>query len=313
MSARAVVLKAIESKDRKLIARALTLIEEGLFHEFSDLIFGEPHAHVVGITGSPGVGKSSLINKLIQFLRKLGKSVAVIAIDPASPISGAALMGDRVRVRTLDSETFFRSISTPPEKALPLHAVLMVEFLDRLGFDYILIETPGIGQVNVDVTRIAHTTVVVLQPAAGDEIQALKSGIMEVGDVYVVNKADMPHAEIAALQLEAIFGGVKRGGWSVRIIKTCTFSGRGVDELVKVLEERLNYLRESNEFMRRVAERRWFIVERLVLEGIMDEISEVLNKARDELSTRSDLNPIELGRELRERVLVHLCSNAKQF
>jgi len=306
VSAREIALRAIETRERRDIARALSLIEEGRYSEFSDILFGEPRAHVVGITGSPGVGKSSLINKLVQLLRKRGKTVAVIAIDPASPISGAALMGDRLRVRALDEGTFFRSISTPPEKALPLHAVLMVEFLDRAGFDYILIETPGVGQVNVDVCRIAHTTVVVIQPAAGDEIQALKSGIMEVGDIYVVNKADMPHAEVTALQLETIFRDAMRGKWKVRIIKTCTFSGQGVDTLVELLEERLSLLKKTSEFRSRVEERRWFIAERIMMDELSERIMAFLSRSRRSLSI-SGANPIELGRRLLQGFVAELC------
>ncbi len=307
MNARELIEKAIESKDRRLIARALTVIEEGKYLEVADYLFGEPRAHVVGITGSPGVGKSSLISKLIQFLRKKGKSVAVIAIDPASPLSGAALMGDRVRVKVLDDATFFRSLSTPPEQALPLHAVLMIEFLDRVGYDYIIIETPGVGQVNVDVVRIAHTTVVVVQPAAGDDIQVIKSGIMEIGDIYVVNKADMPHAEVTALQLESTLRGCKRDDWEVKILKTCAFSGAGVKDLVDALEERLELLMKSGEFHRKVVERRWFIVERMVLDSLLKTVNNVLENFKAKIDMRK-INPIALGRELSERIVnEYLC------
>ncbi len=306
MDVRTLFEKAIETRDRMLIAKALSAIEEGRFLEVADLIVSKPRSHIVGVTGSPGVGKSTLINALIAELRRRGKKVAVIAIDPSSPLSGGAFLGNRVRVRTLDDYTFFRSISTPPEKSLPLTALLMIEFMNTLGYDYVLIETPGAGQVNVDVCRVAHTTLVVVQPLAGDDIQVLKAGIMEIGDIYVLNKADLPQANIARLQLETFLRDVERDGWKVRIVETSAINGNGVPQLVDTIEEHAKFLNERGIRIRRDLARRKMIVERIIEENLVSSILRSVEEHVKELSL--DTNPISFGYEVCSKVLEALCS-----
>ncbi len=304
-SPREIVRRAIETRDRLYIAKALSLIEEGLYDEFADMLFSEPHAHIVGITGSPGVGKSTLISSIIAELRKRDKSVAVLAIDPSSPISGGAFLGNRIRVRTLDEATFYRSISTPPERSLPLKAYLMIEFLNTLGYDYVLIETPGAGQVNVSVSKVADTVVVVIQPLTGDDIQALKAGIMEIGDIYVVNKADLPQTELTALQLRTMLGDVNRDGWRIAIVKTSAISGRGVPELVNVIEEHMKFLKDRGLYEAKIRRRRMSIVEEFVDTALHRYFTHALEKIS---LTMDDLkNPVTAGKRVLSTLLDMLC------
>lgn len=296
-STRELALKALETRDRLLLSKTLTRIEEGEYSDIVDILFAhEPRSHIVGITGAPGVGKSSLINRLIKELRKRGRSVAVVAIDPSSPISGGSFMGNRIRVRYFDENTFFRSISTHPERALPLSALLMIEFLDAMKYDYIIIETPGVGQINVDVRCLAHTTVVVLQPLTGDEIQALKSGIMEIGDIYVVNKADMPQSEITAMQLEVIFRDVEHDGWRVRIVKTCTYTGSGVPELVDAIEAHWDHLQRTRLVEQKLLRRRVLVARRFLEEAYIDNLLKTLESEAEHAPSQAISNPIEFAK-----------------
>ena len=299
--------KAVETKDRLYIARALSLIEEGMYGEISDMIFSSPRAHIVGITGSPGVGKSTLINALISELRKRGKSVAVLAIDPSSPISGGALLGNRVRVRNLDEATFYRSISTPPERSLSLKAYLMIELLNTIGFDYILIETPGAGQVNVGISRVADTVVVVVQPLTGDDIQMLKAGIMEIGDIYVVNKSDLPQAELTAMHLRTIVGDTNRDGWHIPVIKTNAISGKGVAELVNAIEQHMLFLKNRNLYTARFRRRRMAIVEEYVSNAIYKTIHRYFSSARIRVEDTDLGNPLHTAMRVLHEVLATMC------
>jgi len=240
--------KALNAKDAMSISKVITLIEEdpGKLRKYFDRLFtGNSSSFVIGITGAPGVGKSSLINHMIKVLRKRGFSVAVVAVDPSSPYSGGSFLGNRVRVRTLDERTFFRSMSTPPEEPLPWKAVLTMEFLCTVGFDYVLIEHPGAGQVNVKIMDLVDAVVVILQPLMGDDIQALKAGIMEIGDVYVLNKSDLPQTELFAMQLKLALEGVKRNGWVPPIIRTNSINGDGVEGVVEAINDFLSYARDT--------------------------------------------------------------------
>ncbi|RLF97800.1 MAG: methylmalonyl Co-A mutase-associated GTPase MeaB, partial [Thaumarchaeota archaeon] len=240
--------KALNTRDIMAISKVITLIEEDpskLREYFGRLFTGNPSCFVIGITGAPGVGKSSLINHMVKVLRRKGFSVAIVAVDPSSPYSGGSFLGNRVRVRTLDENTFFRSMSTPPEESLPWKAVLAMEFLCTVGFDYVLIEHPGAGQVNVKIMNLVDAVVVVLQPLTGDDIQVLKAGIMEIGDIYVINKCDLPQADLFAMQLRLALEDVKRNGWIPPIVKTNGINGDGIERLVDAINEFLNYAKNT--------------------------------------------------------------------
>ncbi|RLG85338.1 MAG: methylmalonyl Co-A mutase-associated GTPase MeaB [Thermoprotei archaeon] len=233
--------------DRVAISKVITAIEEDpwALRSYFPKIFRGGDSVVIGITGSPGVGKSSLINHMIRALRARGDTVAVIAVDPASPYSGGAFLGNRVRVRTLDEGTFFRSMSTPPEESIPWKAVLAMEFLSSLGYSYVIIEHPGAGQVNVKIMDFVDVVVVVLQPLTGDDIQALKAGIMEIGDIYVVNKSDLPQAQILYMQLRMAIEDVERRGWRPPVIMTNSINGKGVEKLIEAIDSFIEHSSRS--------------------------------------------------------------------
>ncbi|MEB2836368.1 MAG: methylmalonyl Co-A mutase-associated GTPase MeaB [Desulfurococcales archaeon] len=239
---------------------------------------------VVGFTGIPGAGKSTLVSRVIGELRRRGYKVAVVAIDPTSPLSQGALMGDRLRMQehSTDPGVFIRSISTRGLRGgLSLAALALIEAFDALGYDKILIETVGVGQAEVDIMHAAHTIVVVTMPGAGDDIQALKAGVMEIGDIYVVNKSDKPEAsrtyEYVSFALEK--GDIGRSGaaWVPRLLRTSAVMGQGIRELVDAIEEHWSYVESAGLRWERVYSRRALlmrlIAERLLAESLEDAAS----------------------------------------
>ncbi len=238
------LVDAVRTGERRPLARLLTAIEAadpGLRRLLPDLFAAGHGAHVVGITGPPGSGKSTLVNALIGEWRRRGRRVGVLAIDPSSPYTGGAIMGDRVRMmeHAADRDVFVRSMASRGELGgLAATTWTAAAALDAAGFDPILIETVGAGQSEVEIARLAETTVVVEVPEMGDEVQAIKAGLLEVADVIAVNKADRPGAQQAARQLRAMMstagGRVRRQ--PPRIIMTTAVSGEGVPALVDEIE-----------------------------------------------------------------------------
>jgi LAO/AO transport system kinase len=230
-------------------------------------IFGATgRAHVIGITGPPGSGKSTLADKLIAHFRAASRSVGVIAVDPSSPFTGGAFLGDRVRMqgRTTDPGVFIRSMgSRGALGGLSRATSDAVHVLDALGKDVILVETVGVGQAEIDIVRTADTVVVVSVPGLGDEIQAIKAGILEIGDVFAVNKADRPEADRTASEIAAwIEVGRGGAGWVPPVVKTMAEKGDGVAELADAIERHRKFLQSSKEGERRRIERaKWEIVE----------------------------------------------------
>ncbi|HOX44751.1 MAG TPA: methylmalonyl Co-A mutase-associated GTPase MeaB [Myxococcota bacterium] len=262
-------------------ARLLRWIDDGLPEARETLKRLYPHAGramILGITGNPGSGKSTLTDQLIRRFRARGKTVAVVAVDPSSPFSGGAILGDRIRMQdhALDEGVFIRSFATRGHLGgLTNTTTDVVHALDAMGWEVVLIETVGVGQDEVEVQRLAHTTLVLMTPGMGDEIQAIKAGILEIADVFVVNKADREGADRTVRELEHMLDlgrGVRptlaelmhHGGkvalaaaeeervapeaWVPRIVKTVAFRGEGIDGLMEAIDaHRAEYLRASQE------------------------------------------------------------------
>jgi LAO/AO transport system kinase len=248
--------------DKRSVARLLTVVENGGSEARDAIAILYPEtgkAHIIGITGSPGVGKSTLIEKMIREIRKRGKTVGVVAVDPTSPFSGGAFLGDRVRMQSLstDEGVFIRSMATRGSLGGVARATNdAVKVLDAAGMDFIIVETVGAGQSEVEVMRITEPIVVMLSPGAGDDIQALKAGMMEIGDVFVVNKADLESAQRVVVDVKNTLSmKVPEEGWRTPVVKTVATTGDGVDELLETIirhREHLNSSGASEQRKRRV-------------------------------------------------------------
>jgi LAO/AO transport system kinase len=244
----------------RAVARLISLVE-GASPQLREVMAAlaplAGRAYVVGLTGSPGVGKSTSTSALVSAYRRLGRRVGVLAVDPSSPFSGGALLGDRVRMQdhATDPEVFIRSMATRGHLGgLAWSAPQAIRVLDAAGCDVVLVETVGVGQSEVEIAAQADTTVVLLAPGMGDGIQAAKAGILEIGDLYVVNKADRDGADATARELNHMLSlGEARapGDWRPPIVKTVAAKGQGVDELVEALEKHRAWMDEHGELARR--------------------------------------------------------------
>ncbi|GAB3649757.1 ArgK/MeaB family GTPase [Glycomyces tarimensis] len=234
--------------DRRAVARLLSAVENRTPDavEIAASVTGGD-ATIVGVTGSPGVGKSTLVSALLGAWREAGLRVAVLAVDPSSPFSGGAILGDRVRMadHALDDGVYIRSVATRGHLGgLAANTGAAVRLLEGLGFDVVLVETVGVGQAEVEIASLADTTLLLLAPGMGDGIQAVKAGVVEIADVYVVNKADRPGADSAVRDLRAMMSLVKRdpGEWRQPICKTVAHTGEGIDELVAAIGKHRDWL-----------------------------------------------------------------------
>ena len=242
-----------------------------------------PHtgnAYIIGVTGPPGAGKSSLVDKLTQYYRDEGKTVGIIAVDPSSPFTGGALLGDRIRMqeRATDPGVFIRSMGTRGHMGgLALSTKDVIKILDAFGKDIIIVETVGTGQDEVDIVRAADTVLVVTMPSMGDDIQAIKAGILEIGDVFVVNKADLDYADKAVMELEMMLDFNSQGKWHPPVLRTVANMGEGITEVAKAVQSHREYLEKEDLF----EEKRRMRAEIELLEVLNQYIvKEILEKAR---------------------------------
>jgi LAO/AO transport system kinase len=265
--------------NRRALARTITLVENDgaqAHTALATLYRRTGQAHIVGITGSPGTGKSTLVNALAKAYRQQGYTVGIVAVDPTSPFTGGALLGDRVRMRDLsgDPGIFIRSMATRGSLGGLAQATAdVITVLDSAGFQRLIVETVGVGQAEVDIASTAHTTIVVEAPGLGDEVQAIKAGVLEIADILAVNKADREGADktVTALQMWLGMGPkmvqhhgrtveveapqAEPAGWTPPIVKTVALRDQGIVELMQAIEQHRVYLQDSGELQRREEER----------------------------------------------------------
>ncbi|MGC9771113.1 ArgK/MeaB family GTPase [Fervidobacterium islandicum] len=292
-------------KDQLALARAITLIEnnpELVFHveeRYKDVL-AENSSHIVGFTGSPGAGKSTLTDAYVVKLRANGKKVGIIAVDPSSPFTGGALLGDRIRMKRhfTDDNVFIRSMGSRGNVGGLNDSVFGVITLYKLyGFDYVIIETVGAGQSEVDIAYVADTVVLVLSPAAGDEIQLMKAGIMEIADIFVINKSDLEGAHILKVNLEMV---LQFSESSKPIVLTVATSGKGIEELYKEIENHKVKLNETGEIKERAKRR------------IKKHAEVIINKSIAEILSKRDLADSTQVSELVKDVVEQFCLNRTQ-
>jgi len=304
------VIEKILAGDARAVARAISKVEDGTKDAASlmkEIFARTGRALVVGITGAPGAGKSSLVDKLALLYRQKGERVGIVCVDPSSPFSGGAILGDRIRMQTLglDKGVFIRSMATRGNLGgLARATVDAVAILDAAGYSKIIVETVGVGQDEVEIVKTADVSVVVLVPGMGDDIQAIKAGIMEIGDVFVINKADREGVLRTEKELEALLSLAMRPDfWQSPVIKTVATENKGIEDLAAAIENYYEYQRKTEaSATRRQAIARWRILELLreqllartlnsdsASERLDALAAEVANKSRDPYSAVEEM------------------------
>ena len=285
----------IRGGDSRALAKAISLVErEDAEAEkvLAELYASTGRARIIGISGSPGAGKSTLVAALAKHYRKQQKRIGIIAVDPTSPFSGGAILGDRIRMTELytDRGVFIRSMATRGFMGGLARATNdTVDLLDAAGFDIVLVETVGVGQDEVEVIRTVQTNVVVLVPGMGDDIQAIKAGLMEIGDIFVVNKADRPGADRTVNDVTMMMSLVEEhAAWVPPIVKTVASRGEGIAELDSALQRHFEFLGTSGELDRRNRDRVRVRIETLLKEKFMGRLPDYEKIIDDVAGRRTD-------------------------
>ena len=309
MSAERDFVEKIFNGDPRSVARAITKVENGADDaaELMKTVFPRTgNALIIGITGAPGAGKSSLVDKLALFYKEKGERIGIVCVDPSSPFSGGAILGDRIRMATLglDKNVFIRSMATRGNLGgLSRATVDAVAILDAAGFDKIIVETVGVGQDEVEIVKTADVSVVVLVPGMGDDIQAIKAGIMEIGDVFVINKADREGVLRTEKELEALLTLAHRPDfWNPPVVKTVATENKGIEDLSRAIESYYEFQKTGENLERRKAIARWRLLELLQEKLLADVLKrngkgEKLDRLAQEIAEKKN-NPYSAVEEI---------------
>lgn len=294
------ISKEVLAGNRRALARAISVVEDG-GKPASELVQAlyqySGKAHVIGVTGSPGVGKSTLVDALISECRKEDLKVAVLAVDPSSPFTGGAILGDRIRMQghTLDRNVFIRSMANRGHQGgVALATYDAVRMLEASGYEVVIIETVGVGQSELAIAKTADTTILVLMPGSGDDIQAIKSGIMEIGDIFVVNKGDLPGANKSASEItQSLELNNFQTDWRPPVIVSVAETGQGIGELWESCKKHKEFLQESNLLTARRSAR----IQAELAEIVADIARRNLKASMESANVRQMLNKI-VSREI---------------